>query len=183
MTEVGSNFSLSGQDCWGPRDENRLGSLGWGEPDPPRRTNWIRLEYTTNPPVDEVAKLAADTLAEVFGLGGEDEVFVKMFGSPIHGNTPACPKYQAGADDLGEGDVAEDDLPDDEEDEVSDAFEESGERIDARICPTCWMRGILPVAQPSTPDGRIEGPVMVCPRCDVEFHATGLTLLGAFWPV
>ncbi len=70
-------------------------------------------------------------------------------------------------------------LSDDEEDEVSDATEQSGERIDVRDCPTCGARGNLPVAQPSNPDGTTMDPVMVCPRCDVEFRSTGVTRLGA----
>jgi hypothetical protein len=95
VTEVVSNYYLEGEDRWTPGQEERLAALGWGAPDPPRRTNWIVVESTTSPPVAEVATRATVTLREVFGLGDGDEVFVKMFGSPIRGDTPASPEYGA----------------------------------------------------------------------------------------
>jgi len=49
----------------------------------------------------------------------------------------------------------------------------------ARHCPTCGTLGILPLDQPRDERGRIVDPVMLCPVCDREFRATGLTWLGA----
>jgi hypothetical protein len=56
------------------------------------------------------------------------------------------------------------------------------DRRDARGCPQCGVRGILPLHQEpgegATP-GTIENPVMICPVCDAEFRATGMTGMGA----
>jgi len=94
VTEVVSNYYLKGDDRWPPNQEARLAALGWEAPDPLRRTNWIRVESTTSPPVAQVATRASVTLRDVFGLGDGDEVFVKLFGSPIRGDTPASPEYK-----------------------------------------------------------------------------------------
>jgi len=51
---------------------------------------------------------------------------------------------------------------------------------DARRCPTCGARGILPLNQPRDERGRIVDPIMLCPSCEVEFRAVGVTWLGAF---
>ena len=53
---------------------------------------------------------------------------------------------------------------------------------DARCCPKCGCRGILPLDQPHDERGRIKDPVMICPVCEDEFRATGVTWLGAFKP-
>jgi hypothetical protein len=89
VTETVSNYYLEGEDCWTPEEDRRLLALGWECPSPPRTTNWINVEYTTSPAVDEVADRAAATLRSVFGLRDGDEVYVKMFSSPIRGDTPA----------------------------------------------------------------------------------------------
>ncbi len=78
VTETVSNFYLEGEDCWTPEQESRLHALGWECPKPPKRPNWIKVEYTTSPSVDEVARRTSTTLREVFGLGANDEVFVKL---------------------------------------------------------------------------------------------------------
>ena len=96
VTETVSNYYLEGEDCWTPEQESRLLELGWECPDPPRRANWIDVQYTTSPPVDEVARLASTTLRDVFGLRTRDKVFVKLFSSPIHGDTPAACLADAG---------------------------------------------------------------------------------------
>jgi hypothetical protein len=49
---------------------------------------------------------------------------------------------------------------------------------DARHCPRCAALGILPLAQPHEQDGGIVNPVMLCPVCEVEFTATGMTYRG-----
>jgi hypothetical protein len=86
-----SNFYLEGEDRWMPEQNGWLSALGWDPPKPPKRPNWIKVEYTTSPPVGEVAERTSATLREVFGLGANDEVFVKLFSSPIRGDTPtAC---------------------------------------------------------------------------------------------
>ena len=53
---------------------------------------------------------------------------------------------------------------------------------DARSCPKCGCRGILPLDQPRDERGRIKDPVMICPVCEDEFRATGVIWLGAFKP-
>ena len=53
---------------------------------------------------------------------------------------------------------------------------------DARQCPQCGAMGILPLDQEpgeGAASGTIENPVMICPVCDVEYRATGMTWLGA----
>jgi len=45
----------------------------------------------------------------------------------------------------------------------------------ARHCPTCGTLGILPLDQAHDERGRIIDPMMLCPRCEVEFRATGMT--------
>ena len=99
MTETVSNYYLEGEDCWTPEQDGRLAVLGWEPPKPPKRTNWIDVQYTTSPPVDEVARLASRTLKDVFGLRARDKVFVKLFSSPIRGDTPAACLADAGRDE------------------------------------------------------------------------------------
>src|ERR1022692_5329130 len=82
VTETVSNYYLEGEDRWTPEQESRLLELGWEPPKPPKRTNWIDVQYTTSPSVEEVTRLAATTLREGFGLRADDEVFVKLFSSP-----------------------------------------------------------------------------------------------------
>ena len=44
---------------------------------------------------------------------------------------------------------------------------------DARDCPQCGARGILPLHQEpgeGAEPGTIENPVMICPICDEEFR-------------
>jgi len=62
VTETVSNHYLEGEDRWTPEEDRRLLALGWECPQPPRTTNWINVEYTTCPAVDEVAKRAAATV-------------------------------------------------------------------------------------------------------------------------
>jgi RNA polymerase subunit RPABC4/transcription elongation factor Spt4 len=59
---------------------------------------------------------------------------------------------------------------------------DSNSRRDARHCPVCGARGILPFDQPAAPDGSIENPTMICPVCEVEFLAVGMRWVGAFRP-
>jgi hypothetical protein len=53
------------------------------------------------------------------------------------------------------------------------------ERQDSRSCPGCGAMGILSLDQPREEGGRIVEPVMLCPVCDDEFTATGMTWMGA----
>lgn len=53
---------------------------------------------------------------------------------------------------------------------------------EARNCPRCGTRGILPLDQPSDGRGQIADPVMLCPSCQVEFQAEGTTCLGFVRP-
>jgi hypothetical protein len=50
-----SNYYLEGADRWTLEQQRRLVELGWERLRPPKRTNWIDVEYTTSPPVDDVA--------------------------------------------------------------------------------------------------------------------------------
>lgn len=53
---------------------------------------------------------------------------------------------------------------------------------DARDCPQCGARGVLPLHQDPGEralPGTIENPVMICPICQQEFTATAMTWLGA----
>ena len=50
---------------------------------------------------------------------------------------------------------------------------------DTRRCPRCRAMGILSLAQPRDEGGRIAEPAMLCPVCDEEFMATGMTWMGA----
>jgi ribosomal protein S27AE len=53
---------------------------------------------------------------------------------------------------------------------------------DARRCPLCGGMGILALHQDPGEDavrGTIENPVLICPICDTEFRATGMTWMGA----
>jgi len=99
VTEVVRNHYLDGEDRWTPEQESRLLTLGWECPHPPRHPNWINVEYSTSPPVDEVAKRASATLRRVFGLGAGDHVFVKLLSSPLRGNTPAAALDDAATDE------------------------------------------------------------------------------------
>ncbi len=53
---------------------------------------------------------------------------------------------------------------------------------DARHCPRCGARGILPLDQTHGDHGEIVDPFMICPVCEEEFRAKGVTWLGAFSP-
>ncbi len=99
VTEVVGNHYLEGEDRWTPEQESRLLTLGWECPRPPRRPNWINVEYSTSPPVDEVAKRASATLRRVFELGAGDHVFVTLLSSPLRGDTPASALDDAGTDE------------------------------------------------------------------------------------
>ena len=81
------------------------------------------METTTSPDTDVVCQRAIATLMEVFGLGDEDEVFIKMFSSAIRGDTPASAEYSteddasplpehapAAVDEGIEGDLADGDI-------------------------------------------------------------------------
>ena len=52
VTEVVSNYYLTDEQQWSPDEEDQLLKLGWEPPEPPKRTNWINVEYTTSPPRD-----------------------------------------------------------------------------------------------------------------------------------
>ena len=94
-TEVVSNTYLDREDRWTPEQEDRLLALGWEPPNPPKRPNFINVEATTSPETGVVCRRALTTMRELFGLSDEDEVFVKIFSSPIRGDTPAGPMYEA----------------------------------------------------------------------------------------
>jgi hypothetical protein len=53
----------------------------------------------------------------------------------------------------------------------------NGQR-DARCCPECGTRGIMPLDQPRDRRGRIRSPLMLCPQCEQEFVAEGFTYIA-----
>jgi hypothetical protein len=93
-TEVVSNHYLDGEDRWTPEQEVRLLALGWDPPNPPKRPNWIHVEATTSPDTATEGRRALATLRDLFGLGDDNEVLVKMFSSTLRGDTPASPVYE-----------------------------------------------------------------------------------------
>jgi hypothetical protein len=99
VMETVSNHYLEGEDRWTPEQESRLLAIGWEPPRPTKRPNWIAVEYSTSPSVEEAAERTSATLTEVFGLGADDMVFVKLFSSPIRGDTPAACLADAKRDD------------------------------------------------------------------------------------
>jgi hypothetical protein len=98
VTETVSNHYLDGGDQWSDEQEARLLALGWDPPNLPGRPNFINVEATTSPDTRVVCQRAVATLRELFGLGDEDEVFVKLFSSTIRGDTPASPEYSTEAE-------------------------------------------------------------------------------------
>ncbi len=93
VTEVVSNRFLEGDDRLTPWDELRLVQLGWDAPEQPKRPNWLVVEPTTSPDVDNVACRTVATLRTVFRLSDEDRLLVKMFSSANRGSTPAVAEY------------------------------------------------------------------------------------------
>jgi hypothetical protein len=93
ISEATSNFFLDAYPdrrlSWTKAQEKNLAALGWESPEPPGRPNWVEVWPVFSPPVDLVATRALRTLREVFELGDDDTVLVKMFSSPNRGGTPA----------------------------------------------------------------------------------------------
>lgn len=92
-TEVVSNTYLDGDDQWTTEQGARLLTLGWEPPNLPGRPNFIHVQETTSPETGSECQRAVTTLGELFGLGHEDQVFVKLFPSSLRGNTPASLLY------------------------------------------------------------------------------------------
>jgi hypothetical protein len=98
VTEVVSNHYLSDEHHWTRAQEEQLLALGWEWHVKPYLTNWINVQATTTPDVGSVVLQGLTTLRELFGLDDEGTVFVKMFSSPLRGDTPAGPLYEAEQD-------------------------------------------------------------------------------------
>lgn len=113
VTEVVSNTYLDGDDQWSSEEEARLLALGWEPPRLPGRPNFISVEATTSPDTDVARQRAVATLRELFELGSDDEVFIKLFSSTIRGDTPASPEYstEEDASPLPERASSEGDIP------------------------------------------------------------------------
>lgn len=82
VAEVVSNVNLWGDELLSPADEERLRALGWQEPDLPERPNWWRDEVQLGD-VQCVSEAAITVLHEVFGVGDEDALRIKLFRSPL----------------------------------------------------------------------------------------------------
>ncbi len=93
VTEVVSNRYLEENQKWTPAQEEWLLALGWEPPEQPKRPNWLNIEATFTPDVEQVVRRAMATLRLLFGLEEEDDVLVKMFSSPNRGDTPASAEY------------------------------------------------------------------------------------------
>jgi hypothetical protein len=94
VTEVVSNCYLAAERHWTRAQEEQLLALGWEWHIKPYLTNWINVQATTAPDVWSVARQAVLTLRGLFGLEDEGLVVVKMFSSPLRGDTPAGPIYE-----------------------------------------------------------------------------------------
>jgi hypothetical protein len=92
-TEVVSNHYLPDEHHWSPSEEEQLLALGWEWHTKPWLTNWISVQATTTPDVTSVAPQALRTLRELFAMGDDDKVLIKMFSSSIRGDTPASAEY------------------------------------------------------------------------------------------
>lgn len=93
VAEVVSNFYLDSDHHWSTQQESELTNLGWERPESPRSTNWIKVEASTMPETDVVARRALATLGTVFELKQAACLRVKLFSSPRRGNTPASAHY------------------------------------------------------------------------------------------
>ena len=105
-TEVVSNHYLAAEHHWTRAQEEQLLALGWEWHIKPYLTNWINVQATTEPDIESVADQALATLRKLFGIGDEGLVCIKMFSSPLRGDTPAAPIYEVEVDqslDSGEG--------------------------------------------------------------------------------
>ena len=89
VVEVVSNAYLDGDERHSAKDEDQLAVLGWTAPCPPASPNWRRVEATTSPPIEDVARQAIRTLREVFSVGPEDQLEIVTFASANRENTPA----------------------------------------------------------------------------------------------
>jgi hypothetical protein len=92
-TETVSNHYLPDEHHWSRSEEELLLALEWEWHVKPYLTNWINVQSTTTPDVGSVTSQALDTLRELFAMGDDDELLVKMFSSSIRGDTPASPEY------------------------------------------------------------------------------------------
>ena len=93
VTEIVSNHYLPDEHHWTCAEEEQLLALGWEWHVKPYLTNWINVQATTTPDVASVASQALGTLRELFGVGDDDDVLIKMFSSSIRGDTPTSPEY------------------------------------------------------------------------------------------
>jgi hypothetical protein len=91
--EVVSNHYLSDDHHWSRSEEELLLASGWKWHIKPYLTNWINVQSTTTPDIASVANQALRTLRELFPMGADDKLLVKMFSSSIRGDTPASPEY------------------------------------------------------------------------------------------
>jgi hypothetical protein len=94
VTEVVSNHYLPDEHQWTRAQEVQLLALGWEWHIKPYLTNWINVQATTTPDIGSVAHQAVATLREPFVLDDQGTVVVKMFSSPLRGDTPASPLYE-----------------------------------------------------------------------------------------
>jgi hypothetical protein len=67
--------------------------LGWEWRVKPYRTKWINVQATTTPDIAFVADQTLRTVRELFAMGHDDKVLIKMFSSSFRCDTPASPQY------------------------------------------------------------------------------------------
>jgi len=89
IAEASSGIACTDAEGLTPEVEARLGTLGWDTPDPPNSPNWSRVEATFSPDTADVATQAIETMRNVFGLDGTDQVYFTLFPSARRGRTPA----------------------------------------------------------------------------------------------
>ncbi len=63
--------------------QDHLAALGWERPDPPRMPNWHSVHGDLRTGADDIAKRVQATLQDVFGLGPDDRVVLRLI--PVAG--------------------------------------------------------------------------------------------------
>src|SRR5205085_10264043 len=87
VSEVSSSLSLDPSHALTEGQEGQLLALGWTPPRPPGAPNYFRVSlYPAEVP--EAARMALVTLEEVFGVGADEVVLVKMTESRSRYSTP-----------------------------------------------------------------------------------------------
>ncbi len=88
LAEAVSNEYLPEHLWRNEAQEETLAHLGWRQPSPPEFPNWVTVHSTVDPPVQELATRTIRTLRQVFGLGSDSSIIVKVFTSALRRDGP-----------------------------------------------------------------------------------------------